>query len=184
MSGNCCPVGPIEDAVEQYKDRLEFAKAQGFLNRTLFCFGFILAQSPTNPFGWTRQSLRVAMLKLKVGRSHIIEPLASLRPQPVRGNGACLHRSIKLAPESGFDMCFAIGSQHHRYRGSQPKKHVSNPDSVMKMCNPHLIYDCLRRRATRSWPASSCTCPLVTIALSYPELAGAIMHVPLGCHCP
>ena len=27
---------------------------------------------------------------------------------------------------SGFEMCFAIGSQHQRCRGSQPK-HVSNP---------------------------------------------------------
>ena len=64
-SGNCCPVGPIEDAVNQYRDRLEFAKAQGYLNRTLFCFGFILARSPVNPFGWTTASLRDAMLTLK-----------------------------------------------------------------------------------------------------------------------
>lgn len=66
-SGNCCPVGPIEDAVEQYRDRLDFAKAQGFLQRTLFCFGFILGKSAINPFGWTRASLRGAMLKLQAG---------------------------------------------------------------------------------------------------------------------
>jgi hypothetical protein len=66
-SGDCCPVGPIENAVEMYADRLEFAKAQGYLNRTLFCFGFILGKSPINPFGWTRESLRAAMLKLRTG---------------------------------------------------------------------------------------------------------------------
>jgi len=64
-SGACCPVGPIENALEQYADRLEFAKAQGFLNRTLFCFGFVLGRSPVNPNGWTRGSLRAAMLKLR-----------------------------------------------------------------------------------------------------------------------
>ena len=66
-SGDCCPVGPIEDAVEKYADRLDFARAQGYLNRTLFCFGFILGQSPINPFGWTPASLRAAMLKVKHG---------------------------------------------------------------------------------------------------------------------
>ena len=38
-------------------------------------------------------------------------------------------------PTPGFEMCFAIGS-----RRPQPK-HVSNPDSVIKNVNPHLIYD-------------------------------------------
>ena len=65
-AGNgCCPVAPIEDAVETYRGRLEYAKANGYLNRTLFCFGFILGQSPINPFGWTKASLRSAMVKLR-----------------------------------------------------------------------------------------------------------------------
>jgi hypothetical protein len=66
-SGDCCAVGPIENAVEQYGDRLEFAKAQGFLKRTLFCFGFILGKSAINPYGWTSESLGVAMRKLQAG---------------------------------------------------------------------------------------------------------------------
>ena len=36
---------------------------------------------------------------------------------------------FKMAPTSGFEMCFALGSQHLRCRGSQ-RKHASNPDSV------------------------------------------------------
>ena len=34
-------------------------------------------------------------------------------------------RGFKLVPMSGFEMCFAVGSQHLWCRGSQPK-HVSN----------------------------------------------------------
>lgn len=64
-SGSCCPVGPIEDALGQYRDRLEYAKSQGYLDRTVFCFGFILARSAINPAGWTTASLRAAMLALR-----------------------------------------------------------------------------------------------------------------------
>ena len=64
-ANGCCPVGPIENAVEAYSTRLDFARANGYLNRTVFCFGFLLGQSTINPYGWTGASLRIAMRKLK-----------------------------------------------------------------------------------------------------------------------
>ena len=39
--------------------------AKGYANRTLFCFGFMLAKSSINPRGWTVPMLRASMLKLK-----------------------------------------------------------------------------------------------------------------------
>ena len=39
--------------------------AKGYANRTLFCFGFMLAQSSVNPHGWTVPMLRTSMLKLR-----------------------------------------------------------------------------------------------------------------------
>ena len=63
-SGNCCTVGPITHWAA-YQDRLDFARANGYLNRTLFCFGFMLGQSAINPYGWTVDSLRTAMVSLR-----------------------------------------------------------------------------------------------------------------------
>ena len=51
---------------------------------------------------------------------------------------------IKIACKgnTGFEMRFAIGSQHLLCRGSQRSqtKHVSNPDSVIHMFKPHVVY--------------------------------------------
>lgn len=63
-SGDCCPVGPIRHW-QAYQGRLDYAKEQGYLNRTVFTFGFILGQSAINPNGWSRASLRDAMVSLK-----------------------------------------------------------------------------------------------------------------------
>ena len=63
-SGDCCAVGPITHW-KAYQDRLDFARANGYLNRTLFCFGFLLGQSAINPHGWTEASLRTAMVSLR-----------------------------------------------------------------------------------------------------------------------
>lgn len=63
-SGKCCTVGPITHWAA-YQDRLDFARANGYLNRTLFCFGFMIGQSAINPYGWTAASLRTAMATLK-----------------------------------------------------------------------------------------------------------------------
>ena len=43
-SSSCCAVGPIE-RWQAYDDRLAFARQKQFLNRTLFCFGFLLGRS-------------------------------------------------------------------------------------------------------------------------------------------
>ena len=56
-----------------------------------------------------------------------------------------LYRCPKYKPNmnratSGFELGFAIVSQHFWCRGSQPK-HVSNPDSVIKKSKPPFIYD-------------------------------------------
>ena len=50
---------------------------------------------------------------------------------------------------SGLEMCFAVGSQYQRCRGSQPK-HVSNPESVIKKFKPHLIYNSIFKALTAS----------------------------------
>ena len=63
-TGKCCPTKGTAH-IEQYFDRLDYARAKGYTNRTIFCFGFMLAQSAVNPRGWTAPMLRTAMLKLK-----------------------------------------------------------------------------------------------------------------------
>jgi hypothetical protein len=62
-SGNCCS----NRGITGYFDRLEFARTNGYLNRTVFCFGFILGKSVVNPAGWTASSLEAAMLEVKHG---------------------------------------------------------------------------------------------------------------------
>ena len=52
-------------SVHQYYPFLDWARAGGYLNRTVFCFGMMIGQSALNPNGWTPQSLRTEMLALK-----------------------------------------------------------------------------------------------------------------------
>lgn len=61
-SGECCS---NTGSVRSYFSRLDYAKSQGFLNRTVFCFGFILGRSAINPTGWTAESLEAAMMEVK-----------------------------------------------------------------------------------------------------------------------
>ena len=63
MTGACPDSDPT--AIEPYFARLQFARDNGYSNRTVFSFGFMLGQSAINPNGWTAQSLRAAMVKLK-----------------------------------------------------------------------------------------------------------------------
>ena len=63
MTGACPDSDPT--AIEPYFARLQFARDNGYSNRTVFSFGFMLGQSAINPHGWTAQSLRAAMVKLK-----------------------------------------------------------------------------------------------------------------------
>ena len=51
--------------IEQYFSRLDYARQKGYLNRTVFTFGFMLGASAVNPNAWTPAMLRTAMLKLK-----------------------------------------------------------------------------------------------------------------------
>ena len=41
------------------------AKKHGYLQRTLFCFGFLLGRSAVNPAGWTREMLRTSLQQLR-----------------------------------------------------------------------------------------------------------------------
>ena len=61
----CCPVPSTISHWQSYQGRIEYAKAQGYLNRTVFCFGFLLGKSKLNPYGWTKATLREAVATLK-----------------------------------------------------------------------------------------------------------------------
>ena len=52
----------------------------------------------------------------------------------IHGQPSHIRNQNGLQATSGFEMCFAIGSQQLWCRGSQPK-HVSNQDSVIKTFN-------------------------------------------------
>ena len=60
-------------------------------------------------------------------RGAIVPKPGQPRPRPTyeHVNGSIINQNGVHAT-SGFEMCFAIGSQHLGCRGSQPK-HVSNP---------------------------------------------------------
>ena len=40
------------------------ARAEGWLNRSVFCFGWMLAESQWNPRGWTHAQLRADVTRL------------------------------------------------------------------------------------------------------------------------
>ena len=71
-----------------------------------------------------RRELRGALSWAVVSRSQMIKSL------PLFQNGA----------KSVCEMCFAIGTQHLRCRGHQPK-HVSDPDYVIKNFKPNAKWD-------------------------------------------
>lgn len=50
--------------IDDYFPRLLQARAEGWLNRSVFCFGWMLGQSKWNPHGWTRAQLRAEMGRL------------------------------------------------------------------------------------------------------------------------
>lgn len=64
-SGDCCSTGGTVEAVRSYYPRLDYARANGYLNRTVFCFGYLLGKSHVNPRGWTKEMLRQAVSETK-----------------------------------------------------------------------------------------------------------------------
>jgi hypothetical protein len=64
-TGACCSNAGVADWRAAGKGRLDYARAQGYSNRTLFCFGFLLGRSPINPGGWTRGILRASLVQLR-----------------------------------------------------------------------------------------------------------------------
>ena len=51
--------------VASYLPRLAWAKRSGFINRTIFSFGWLIAQSSVVPQGWTPAKLRAEATRLK-----------------------------------------------------------------------------------------------------------------------
>jgi hypothetical protein len=60
-SAACCS----NTGTQAYYPKLDTARKHGFINRTVFTFGWMIAKSNSNPLGWTVASLRSAMLDLK-----------------------------------------------------------------------------------------------------------------------
>ena len=63
-SATCCSNAGTT-RIDAYFPWLDWARQHGYLNRTVFCFGYLLANSDINPNGWTAASLRAAMVQLK-----------------------------------------------------------------------------------------------------------------------
>jgi hypothetical protein len=64
----------------QYYPFLDYARAGGYLNRTLFCFGYIIGRSALNPNAWTSGSLRAEMVALKARYPELAGVLMYGRP--------------------------------------------------------------------------------------------------------
>jgi hypothetical protein len=64
-NNDCCSTGGTLEAVASYYPRLDYARAQGYLNRTVFCFGYLLGKSHVNPRGWTKEMLRQVVSETK-----------------------------------------------------------------------------------------------------------------------
>ena len=61
------PGGEFQDgSVSQWSPRLEFARKEGWLNRSIPCLGMLFGKSKLNPTGWSQQQLRAAAEELKV----------------------------------------------------------------------------------------------------------------------
>ena len=50
--------------IDDYFPRMVQARAEGWLNRSVFCFGWMLAESQWNPRGWTHAQLRADVTRL------------------------------------------------------------------------------------------------------------------------
>jgi hypothetical protein len=87
-STDCCS----NTGLPGYWPRLDWAKENGLLNRTVLCYGYILGQSDLNPRGWTEGSLRAAMLAIKA-RYPELRGVAMYGMSPGRGMGRPLDLS-------------------------------------------------------------------------------------------
>ena len=60
------PGGEFQDgSVSQWSPRLEFARKEGWLNRSIPCLGMLFGKSKLNPTGWSQQQLRAAAEEFK-----------------------------------------------------------------------------------------------------------------------
>jgi hypothetical protein len=51
--------------VSAWYARLEYARSEGWLNRSIACLGMLFARSALNPTGWTQPQLRATVQQLK-----------------------------------------------------------------------------------------------------------------------
>jgi hypothetical protein len=60
------PGGEFQDGnISQWFPRFEYAREQGWLNRSIPCLGMLFGRSAMNPTGWTQAGLRATVQELK-----------------------------------------------------------------------------------------------------------------------
>ena len=90
-SANCCansgvPTDNKTKTQQEYYPKLDAARKHGFLNRTVFCLGWVIGKSQRNPGGWTTASLREALVDLK---TKYPEMPGVIMYGPADGNATC-----------------------------------------------------------------------------------------------
>lgn len=56
--------------ISQWFPRFDFARREGWLNRSIPCLGMLFGKSDLNPTGWTKAELRATMQELKEKYGH------------------------------------------------------------------------------------------------------------------
>ena len=59
------PVREQNGNISQWFPRFDFARREGWLNRSIPCLGMLFGKSELNPTGWTKPELRATMQELK-----------------------------------------------------------------------------------------------------------------------
>ena len=60
-----CPVREQNGNISQWFPRFDFARREGWLNRSIPCLGMLFGKSDLNPTGWAKPELRATMQELK-----------------------------------------------------------------------------------------------------------------------
>jgi hypothetical protein len=90
-SGDCCANSGVATdnktmTQQAYYHKLDIAKEHAFLNRTIFCLGWVIGKSERNPGGWTVAALREALVDLK---TKYPEMPGVIMYGPADGNATC-----------------------------------------------------------------------------------------------
>lgn len=90
-SADCCS----NTGTTAYYHKLDLARKLGFINRTVFTFGWIIGKSERNPTGWTKSSLRAAMSDLKTKYPEVPGVIMCERRRPPSPS---VHASKRVLP--------------------------------------------------------------------------------------